>query len=336
MWILLPVAALFCLLRFIRVWAYRLGLLQTRSFDKPVIVVGNINVGGTGKTPLIIALCEYLKQQGQTPGVVSRGYGGQFCQNNASTVWQLTDSDQAERVGDEPLMIFQRTGCPVVIGRDRAAAAEYLLANNTCSVVLSDDGLQHYRLARQLELIVLDAKRLVGNGFCLPAGPLREPVSRLQSADLVVYNGMPETALAGSDAEMYYQLVFEECINVCSGQSKPLSELVSRDVLAVAVAGIGYPQRFFELLRRAGMQFESFGYADHHHYRLADIQTWQGRTVLMTEKDAVKCQQLIEAEKIDDCEDFWYLPVSARFSRQLEQQLESKLLPCIERFTESE
>jgi len=178
-WLLLPLSWLYCLIVVVRRKLYRLNFLKSYRARVPVIVVGNIVVGGSGKTPLLLSLCDYVQKKGFRPGVVSRGYGG-----NVTGVKQVQSDDSAALVGDEPLMIFQRTGLPVVVGADRVAAVNYLLKNNDCDIVLSDDGLQHYRMQRELEIAVIDSDRGFGNGFCLPAGPLREQMTALQLADV--------------------------------------------------------------------------------------------------------------------------------------------------------
>ena len=189
---LLPLSWLYCAVAVIRRKVYQLSLKKSYAAEVPVVVIGNIVVGGSGKTPLLISICEFIKDNGFKPGVVSRGYGGKV-----NGLKQVHDSDSAELVGDEPLMICQRTGVPVVVGADRVAAVHYLLEHNQCDVVLSDDGLQHYRMQRNVEIAVIDSNRGFGNGFCLPAGPLRERVSRLDEVDIVVYNG----AAAEDDAD---------------------------------------------------------------------------------------------------------------------------------------
>ncbi|HHO58614.1 MAG TPA: tetraacyldisaccharide 4'-kinase, partial [Thiotrichales bacterium] len=310
-WLSWPLSLLFCSISFIRRFCYRSGILKSTGFNIPVVIVGNISVGGTGKTPLLISLCRYLEAQGKKVGVVSRGYGGRV-----SGVKQLADTDDASEVGDEPCLIFQRTGCPVVVGRDRVAAVDQLLKNNDCDIVLSDDGLQHYRLQRQREIAVIDAKRLHGNGFCLPAGPLRERRRRLQSVDLVVYNGEPHKP---ADA-CFYTLAFDVVINLQSGEQQPLSFLQKQKLLAVA--GIGNPQRFFDVLTRQSLAIDERAYSDHYHYSDEDIQSWSGQCVLMTEKDAVKCRRRVRQKKISgDFSQLWYLPVTAVFNDRLEQSL---------------
>jgi len=312
--LLLPLSWLYCAVSSTRRKLYLSGVLQSVKADVPVVVVGNIVAGGSGKTPLLIALCEYVKNKGFKPGVVSRGYGGSF-----TGVKQLVDSDNAELVGDEPLMIYRRTGVPVVVSSDRALAVEALLANNDCDIVFSDDGMQHYRMVRDMEIAVVDAGRRFGNGRCLPAGPLRERVTRLDDVNLVVYNG-------GSDNLASYILKALNLIKL--GGDTELSLADFKATLAPssklhAVAGIGNPSRFFDQLRASGLDIIEHGFSDHHHYQNTDFSGWEQDCIIMTEKDAVKCGQLALT-------DAWYLEVEAVFSKTLETELASRLLPLLE------
>jgi len=309
-WSLLPLSWLYCTIAASRRKAYQLNFKKSYAVKVPVIVIGNIVVGGSGKTPLIIALCEYIKEKGFTPGVVSRGYGGAV-----SGIKQVQKNDSAELVGDEPLMIYQRTGTAVVVGADRVTAAAYLVQNNPCDIVLSDDGLQHYRMRRDMEIAVVDANRRFGNGFCLPAGPLRERVSRLNDIDLVVYNGRNDNADSCS-----YTL---DIIAVCSldgEQRMPLSSFAGKRVHAVA--GIGYPPRFFTQLRDNEIDVIEHAFSDHHVFNEADFFGWQDECILMTEKDAVKCRQLLLSNA-------WLVNVDAVFSETLKSQIDATILPLL-------
>jgi len=311
--LLLPLSWLYCAVSSTRRKLYLSAVLQSVKADVPVVVVGNIVAGGSGKTPLLIALCEYVKKKGLKPGVVSRGYGGSF-----TGVKQLVDSDTAELVGDEPLMIYRRTGVPVVVSSDRASAVAALLANNDCDVVFSDDGMQHYRMARDMEIAVVDAGRRFGNGRCLPAGPLRERVTRLDDVDLVVYNG-------GSDNLASYSLQALNLIKLGGDTELSLADFKATLAPATklhAVAGIGNPSRFFYQLRASGLDIIEHGFSDHHHYQKTDFSGWEHDCIIMTEKDAVKCDQLALT-------DAWYLEVEADFSEVLEAQLATQLLPLL-------
>ncbi len=295
-WALLPLSWLFRLVALIRRKLYRAGILASTRLPVPVIVVGNISVGGTGKTPLLIALCELLKAAGYRPAVVSRGYGVDL-KGEAL----ITAHSSASQAGDEPLLIAQRTGCPVAVGSRRPAAAKLLLKNHDCNIILSDDGLQHYALQRDLEIAVVDAARLHGNGFCLPAGPLREPPERLASVDLVVYNGK-------SDAVHRFELKFLTVVNIATGATADLKSFAGKKVHAVA--GIGHPQRFFDQLKNEGLEIITHEFPDHHMYTLNDLRYDDALPVLMTEKDAVKCTHF----KLST---LWSVPVVAELSPRL-------------------
>ena len=281
----------------------------------PVIVVGNITLGGTGKTPLLIALVKHLQTRGYTPGVISRGYGG----HAPHYPYRLTTDSKPESVGDEPLLIFQATACPVVVGPDRAAAAKQLLAQSDCDVILSDDGLQHYRLARALEIAVIDGQRGLGNGCCLPAGPLREPPSRLQEVDLVVVNGdetQSHPALLGV-ARHSMTLAPSGWYSVQDNKHLPVAQLPCDNGVA-AVAGIGNPQRFFNTLAALGVKAQTRAFADHHHYCPEDFAFAGQGALLMTAKDAVKCQAFARPN-------WWYLGVDAQLPGPFWQALETRL-----------
>jgi tetraacyldisaccharide 4'-kinase len=280
--LLSPLALLFAVVSGLRRLAYRRGWLTAVSVGVPVIIVGNITAGGSGKTPLVIWLVNWLSAQGYRPGVVSRGYGGAA----RGCVEVQPDSPPAE-VGDEPLLIHLKTTAPVVVGRDRVAAARTLLARHPgVDVIVSDDGLQHYRLQRDIELAVIDAASGLGNGWPLPAGPLREPRSRLDSVDAVIQ--VVRGAAQPQDLHRAWRAEYR------AGQAwrlraprekKPLRELPQRDWLAVT--GIGRPQGFFDMLDAQGVRFSPRAFADHHTFRRQDLPA--DAAVLMTEKDAVKC-----------------------------------------------
>ena len=303
-WTLLPLSWLFCAVSMLRRFIYRNGLAASYALPVPLIIIGNISVGGTGKTPLLIGLCDYLARQGLKPGVISRGYGATV--NGERTV---AENDNAQTCGDEPLLIKQRTACPVVIGKDRVAAARKLLAEFDCDVILSDDGMQHYRLQRDVEIAVVDSGRKFGNGFCLPAGPLREPRSRLRKVDMVVQHG-------GSDDNYHFTLRFEPAVNLLTGEKRKLESFESTRVHAVA--GIGHPARFFNQLRRQGLDVLEHPYPDHHLYTPGDIDFADDLPILMTEKDAVKCKHLIAAVVPDNSRaNVWSVPVSADIADQV-------------------
>lgn len=274
--------------------AYRLGVFSVGRVDAPVIVVGNISVGGTGKTPLVIWIAHFLKTNGLRPGIVSRGYRGR------ADKWpqQVRPDSDPIMVGDEPVLLAQATGCPVAADPDRLRAARTLLAHVECDVIISDDGLQHLALGRDVEIAVIDGTRRHGNGRCLPAGPLREPASRLDSVDLVVANG------GGIPGEFDMRMAVGEAKHLREGSNRrPLESFKSGPVHAVC--GIGAPERFFDTLERAGLTLIRHQFPDHHGYSATDIIFDDTHPVLMTEKDAVKCRRFADARH-------WCVPVRAR------------------------
>ena len=281
--LLLPLSALFFAVSWLRRLAYRRGWLAAVAVGVPVVIVGNITAGGSGKTPLVIWLVNWLREQGYRPGVVSRGYGGAA----RGCVDVRPDSPPAQ-VGDEPLLIRVKTHAPVVVGRDRVAAARTLLARHPgVDVIVSDDGLQHYRLRRDIELAVIDAATGLGNGWPLPAGPLREPRSRLSSVDAViqVVRGAAQAESTGA-ATWRADYTAGPAWRLCAPLEKQaLRDLPARDWLAVT--GIGRPQGFFDMLQAEGVRFSPRAFADHHAFQSQELPA--DAAVLMTEKDAVKC-----------------------------------------------
>jgi len=307
--VLLPISILFGLVAALRRALYRAGLLRAIRLPVPVIVVGNIMVGGTGKTPLVLWLADFLRQQGYHPGIVSRGYGG----GTQGAVAVDVCSDPAV-VGDEPLLLAKKSACPVWVGRDRAVAGNALLrAHPECDVLVSDDGLQHYRLARDVEIAVVDGERKFGNGLLLPAGPLREGVSRLVSVDAVVVNG--GSLLLRNEFEM--SLEGEVFRNLRQPELRARAADFGGKKLH-AVAGIGNPQRFFAHLRRLGLAFEEHAFPDHYAYQPHDLDYDEADALLMTEKDAVKCAGFAD-------ERVWALAVEAILSPAFGQTVLQKL-----------
>jgi tetraacyldisaccharide 4'-kinase len=289
--LLLPLAWLFSFLVFLRRLAYRRGWLYAIHVGVPVIVVGNITAGGSGKTPLVIWLANALRARGLRPGVVSRGYGG-----SASGCVDVDRRSDPREVGDEPLLIHYKTGVPVVVGRDRVAAARTLLALHPgIDVILSDDGLQHYRLQRDVELAVLDAATGLGNARALPAGPLREPPGRLATVDAVIEVVRGSVSPSNPASDKTWQASY------LAGQAYPLLDPQRKTALQdlpqqqwLAVSGIGQPQGFFDMLSAHGLRFTPRSFADHHAYRADDLP--RDKAVLMTEKDAVKCLDFAAAD----------------------------------------
>lgn len=268
----------------------------------PVIVVGNISVGGTGKTPFTIWLVDLLRAQGWRPGVISRGYGGKAPRYPLRVG---TDTDPAH-CGDEPSLIARRCGVPVAVAPDRVAAGRLLIESGEVDLLIADDGLQHYRLARDLEFCVVDGLRGLGNGELLPAGPLREPPARLAAVDLVVVNGGRWRPPKGTRAPVIdFQLRADEAVSLVDGERRPLGDFRGRRVHAVA--GIGHPARFFAVLCNVGAEVSMHPFPDHHRFAAADLDFGGDATVLMTEKDAVKCQAFARPG-------WWYVPAQAFLS----------------------
>lgn len=303
--LLRPVSWLFCLLAMFRRQLYRRGLLSRYRSPASLLVVGNISVGGTGKTPAVVAVSRFLRRAGFTPGLVSRGYGGK-AENWPQPV---TGNSDTLRVGDEPVLLAGRTGCPMWVGPDRSAAVQALLREHPeVDVVISDDGLQHYRLARDLEIAVIDGQRGLGNGACLPAGPLREPRGRLESVDFVLVNGGDAGAFSGYSMT----LTGWTLVSVIDSRQLPLDSL--RGGTVHAVAGIGAPGRFFSVLRQAGLEVVPHPFPDHHRFTAADLDFGDDAPVLMTEKDAVKCSEIARPHH-------WYLPVEAQLPETFREKL---------------
>lgn len=304
----IPLSLIFALLVQLRRVLYRSGWLRVERLPVPVIVVGNLTVGGSGKTPLTIALAHWLQQAGYSPGIVSRGYGG----SATEPMPVMPDSDPA-LTGDEPVLLARRAHCPVWIGRKRPEAARQLLAfHPEVDVLIADDGLQHLALGRDFELVVVDSARGFGNLRLLPAGPLREPLSRLARVDAVVVNGAPLPGLPHDLPSFTMRLVATRFVNLVEpDRALPVSQFVAG--LAVghaakplhAIAGIGHPQRFFDQLLALGLHPIPHAFADHYGYVASDLPSG---TVLMTEKDAVKCAALGQSLARQD---LWFLAVDA-------------------------
>ena len=311
--LLLPAALLFSLLVALRRFLYRAGILQSRRLPLPVVVVGNITSGGSGKTPLTLWLIGRLQQHGFMPGVVSRGYGGagKLCE-------VLTDSDAAA-VGDEPLMIKQRMGIPVFVGHDRVAAARALIESHPgCDLIIADDGLQHYRLARDFEIAVVDGRGLM-NGWPLPAGPLREPPSRLARVDALVINGVPPSLPAVAEGPPRFGMrLLGDTFRALADPQRTCAADALAGLRLTAIAGMGDPQRFFAHLTSLGLCFTPRAFPDHHRYRVAELAEIDGDALLMTEKDAVKCAGLTDRP-------VWVLPVTARVEPDLAALVMEKL-----------
>jgi len=309
-WLLLltPLSGIYRLLVWLRRTAYRSGLLRSHRVAVPVIVVGNITVGGTGKTPLVAWLADYLRTRGYTPGIIARGYGGKA----RSWPQQVRPDSDPGIVGDEAVLLANQTSCPMAVAPNRVAAAAALVKYNDCDVLISDDGLQHYALQRDIEIIVIDGVRRFGTGFLIPAGPLREPVSRLHEADLVVVNGL------GGHGE--YQMKLKAgLLHNLKDDSKTCALDDFRDRKVHAVAGIGNPERFFMSLRHNLRRLETHAFPDHHGFRHSDLQFDDDAPVLMTAKDAVKCRRYASGRE-------WYLPVHAELPNEFCTRLDELLV----------
>ncbi|HEX4986820.1 MAG TPA: tetraacyldisaccharide 4'-kinase [Burkholderiales bacterium] len=308
--LLLPAAALFAAVSALRRALYRAGLLPRVRLPVPVVVVGNIAAGGTGKTPLVLWLCDYLAAQGRNPGIVSRGYGG------TGRVMQASASSAAD-TGDEPALLAQRGRCPVWVGRDRAAAARALLAAHPgCDVVVCDDGLQHYGLQRDVEIAVVDGLRGNGNGLPLPAGPLRESASRLREVDAVVVTG-DGVALPARARAFAMSLEGAAFRNLLDPQRRRQAGEF-RGERVHAVAGIGNPARFFGQLRALGVDAVEHSFPDHHAFAPGELDFPGADAIVMTEKDAIKCRHFARGNH-------WMLPVSARVDAALGRLVLEKL-----------
>jgi tetraacyldisaccharide 4'-kinase len=305
--LLRPLAWIFGAGAAIRRAAFRMKILPRTRVPVPVIVVGNITVGGSGKTPLVAALVDALSRRGRHPGIVSRGHGRRTRDTRA-----VTAGDDARDVGDEPLLLAG-TRVPVAVGRDRAAAAKLLLARHAeIDVLITDDGLQHYALARNVEIAVIDATRELGNGLLLPAGPLREPASRLASVDAVVWR-IDDTGAGrrerryGHEFDMTHEV--QPWVNI-HVPALPFDADTLADPSSVAIAGIANPGAFFATLRARGFRGAAHAFPDHHPYARDDVAFPHARAILMTEKDAVKCRAFADAR-------MWMLPIRARIDPAL-------------------
>ncbi len=309
--VLLPLSWLYQWLIMLRRRCYQSGLIATHAVTAPVIVVGNIVVGGTGKTPLVIWLADYCKQQGLKPGIISRGYGGKF----TGQFQQVSPDSNPTFVGDEPVLMARRTHCPVAIAVERKRAAEALIKYHDCNLILCDDGLQHYALDRQLEIAVIDGQRRFGNGHCLPAGPLREPKSRLKTADFVISKYIAE------HHEYKMEYVYGDLISLADPhRSMPVAKLRYQHVHAIS--GIANPAQYHAWLRQNQLQIICHEFPDHHPFTATEINFNDGLPVVMTEKDAVKCVAYAD-------ENHWYLPISAILPDAFTERLEALMKDII-------
>ena len=309
-WLLLlaPLSFVYWLLISLRALLYKPGLKRIYRASVPVIVVGNITAGGTGKSPVVIALVKFCRNLGLKPGVVSRGYGS----NASSYPFAVNTNTDPKQGGDEPVMIAQATNAPVVIGADRSLAIEQLIEQQ-CNIIIADDGLQHHAMARDIEIVVMDAARQLGNGLLLPMGPLREPKGRLQKVDFCIENGRKQT-----DSHYSMQLKPLQFVNIKTGAEIALQDFMASYQQVHAVTGIGNPQRFFTSLSDLGLSFTETTYPDHHAFSAVDIQYDDDLPVVMTAKDAVKVMHFSQ-------DHYYYLAVEAEIESAFFQQFEQRL-----------
>lgn len=304
--LLLPFSWLFRGLVALRIFLYRLHFKKITRFSVPIIVVGNITIGGTGKTPLVIWLARFLAAQGFRPGIVSRGVGGK----KHSLPYWIGENADPKIVGDEAILLARRGRCPVVIGVDRVAAVKELVSRTNCNVVIADDGLQHYRLGRSIEIAVVDGERQLGNKKFLPAGPLRESPKRLNKVDFIVQQNAKQ-------GKFVMQLQGNYLFSL-QDKDKQMSIESLQNHTVHAVAGIGHPERFFTFLRAYGLQIIEHVFPDHYLYQAVDFNFADHLPILMTEKDAVKCEKFAD-------ERWWYVPVEAKLNDGFAEALLLKL-----------
>lgn len=311
---LMPLSLIFWLLSALRRKLFKLGLKKTTRVKLPVIVVGNITVGGTGKTPFVIWLIEFLQQQGWQPGVISRGYGSQIKHG----LHLVQANDPACLIGDEVKLIHNRTQVPIVVGVKRVDAAAKLAELGQCNIIISDDGLQHYALNRDIEIILIDAQRQLGNQLLLPAGPLREGAWRLKTTPFVIYNGLSNNELSNEKTHFHFTTQVQSAQPVVPNLKQPPNTFDSTKSYC-AICGIGNPQRFWDTLDKVNISVaDKRVFLDHYQYTATDFETLK-TPVIMTEKDAVKCTLFAQP-------DWWYLPISISPCSEFVNKLSSQLV----------
>lgn len=306
--IFLPFSFLYKCYITVRGWLYRWKILRQHSVKVPVIVVGNITVGGTGKTPFVIALANWLKEQGERPAIVSRGYGGQSREYPVLVSGQST----ADEVGDETILIWRQTSCPVMVHPQRVRAAQKLVADTDCTVIISDDGLQHTQLARDIEILLVDGQRKFGNEELLPAGPLRESMARLNKVDFIISKGQK---ISDEIPEAYLmQTLYGE---ICNLRDSTLKLTKDNTPLAFAFAGIANPKPFYDYLDQQGFNLRKHSFPDHYQFDQSDFAFTDTVPVIMTEKDAVKCENFSQSN-------WWYLPIKAELPSSFWEKLKER------------
>lgn len=318
-WLLLPLSAVYWMAVVLRKYLFDRGVLASQRAAVPVVVVGNITAGGTGKTPTVLWLAEELRDRGLSPGIVSRGYGG----SHSGSPMRVEADSEASVVGDEPVLLARRSGCPVVVDPDRGRGAEMLVADGV-DVIIADDGLQHYRLQRDYEICVIDGARGLGNRRLLPAGPLRERAERLNDVEQVLVNGRlrgsEDRLTAAEQNSISFELVASEVRRLDGSRALPLERF--RGSTVHAVAAIGNPQRFFDLLRAHDIQIIEHRFPDHASLVVRDVDFGDAFEVFMTEKDAVKLGSGMKDK-------YWYVPVNlsidAADAAPLLEQIESRI-----------
>ncbi len=305
-YLLLPISAVFYVLSKARLALFKLGIFQTDQFEVPVVVVGNITVGGSGKTPVVIRLVNHLQSMGKMVGVVSRGYSGSHTSGSL-----LVKADTSVGLsGDEPLLIAMQTGAPVMVNKKRSQAVKDLIEQHQVEVIISDDGLQHYAMGRKVEIAVVDGNRRFGNNFFLPAGPLREPQSRLKTVDFIINNG------ANFPGEIGAQLKPICFVNLLTSEKKPLDFFHNQ--YCHGVAGIGHPDRFFQTLKSLGIHVDQHGFSDHYQYQQNDLIFNDNHPIIMTAKDWVKCKEFANDK-------MYYLEVDLDISKDFLNDLIKKI-----------
>lgn len=322
-WLLLPLTFLYCAIHSFQRWKL------TRKRSKPplaIIIVGNISIGGTGKTPVVIHLARLLAKAGYKPGIITRGYGGK------ATQWpqDVNAESNAVDVGDEPVLMARHTHLPIAAGSDRCVDIQLLRSKYNCDVIISDDGLQHYPLHRDIEIVLIDSERQLGNGWCIPAGPLRENPQRLKSVDFVLLNNGSHKEIKSNPAfiqQHQLQSVFSMYLSgksiyslASQKEKQSLDDLQGKVVHAVT--GIGNPQRFYQTLENAGIKLIKHSFPDHHRFIAEELVFNDKKIIIMTEKDAVKCQQF-------SLNNIWYLPIEARLEKGFDELLLDKLGTCM-------
>jgi len=307
--LLIPFSIVFWLLITLRKILYRINIFKIYELQVPLVIVGNITIGGTGKTPLIIFLAQKLAEKKLNVGIISRGY-----KSKKNYPREVTNNSDYLEVGDEPLLIKKNLNIPVFVGKNRVQTAKKLLEEyEKIDVILSDDGLQNYALHRDFELAVVDGDRYFGNNFLLPAGPLREPVSRLENVDAVVVNGEKNKITKYKTMTCHYSNII---FNIHNLGKKTLKSLVGSDI--IVMTAIGNPDRLLNYLRTLKLQFKSITFNDHHHFQQNDFKAYKNNLILMTEKDAIKCES-IEHNNI------WYLPINVRIDEKIINNMLKKL-----------